>query len=164
MSRGRRRCAKGRHPKRCLSTSGAGLFRPPPQEGRCGLVRNRPHHLRWKTRRGAITPSTVQDYRTGTEGTRHRWRTASEEVRTSWWSSETWRRACLLPSDEAGIVALLAKNACDESGYRRFLFITKKEGTKVAAAARHTALQENQDVNYSELQEAFRRAWNVSNN
>ena len=27
------------------------------------------------------------------------------------------------------------------------------EGRKVAAAARHTALKESQDVNYSELQE-----------
>ena len=57
----------------------------------------------------------------------------------------------LAPSDMAGIITVLAKNACDGGGYRRFVFIKRREGSAVAVAGRH-APQENQERDHKELQ------------
>ena len=58
---------------------------------------------------------------------------------------EEWETCLCGPSDVAGIIAALAKNACDGGGYRRFVLIKTSEGDVVAAAVRDAALQENQD-------------------
>ena len=61
----------------------------------------------------------------------------------------------LAPSDVAGIVTALAKNVCDGGADRRFVFIKKGDGNVVAAAGRNVALQENQERDYTEVQEAI---------
>ena len=68
-------------------------------------------------------------------------------MRTSWCEVEELETCLLGPTDVAGIIAVLAKNACDGSGYRRFVFIKKSQGHVVAVAGRSAALQENQDRN-----------------
>ena len=61
----------------------------------------------------------------------------------------------LTPSDVAGIITVLAENACDGGGYRKFVFIKRSEGIVVAVAGRYAALQENQESNNRELHEAI---------
>ena len=61
----------------------------------------------------------------------------------------------LAPSDVAGIITALAKNVCDGGADRRFVFIKKGDGNEVAASWRNVALQENQERDYTEVQEAI---------
>ena len=61
----------------------------------------------------------------------------------------------LAASDVAGIITALAKNVCDGGADRRIVFIKKGDGNVVAAAGRNVALQENQERDYTEVQEAI---------
>ena len=74
-------------------------------------------------------------------------------------SSEEWKTALveylLAPSDVAGIITALAKNVCDGGADRRFAFIKKGDDNVVAAAGRNVALQENQERDFTEVQEAI---------
>ena len=59
------------------------------------------------------------------------------------------------PSDVAGIITVLAETACDGGGYRRFVFIKRRESNLVASARQCAALQENLERDHKELQEAI---------
>ena len=54
-----------------------------------------------------------------------------------------------------GVITVLAKNACDGGGYRRLVFIKRREGSAVAVAGQSAALQENQERDRQELREAI---------
>ena len=56
-----------------------------------------------------------------------------EEVMTSWWKSESWSPTWLRRQDVAGIITVLAETACDGGGYRRLVFIKRREGGLVKA-------------------------------
>ena len=51
-----------------------------------------------------------------------------------------------------GIVGVLAKNACDREGHRRFAFITTKEGHSVVGVRQHAIMRERMDLDFQEFQ------------
>ena len=59
----------------------------------------------------------------------------------------------LAPSDGAGISSVLAKNACDGGGSRRFEFIQEREGSVVAVAGRYAAEQAGDNRAKAEVDE-----------
>ena len=122
--------------------------------------------MRWKTRRGATTPSTVQGNRTSSSkritrgirrsasslGVMEDYAGRSEDIKVKVGELETH---LLGPTDVVGFITVLAKNACDGGGYRELVFFKKSEGNPVAAAGRYAALQENQESDHRELKEAI---------